>query len=488
MPLPSGYHASTARGISDGDWDPPIIVGTVENSPCRASCWIRGAQQWTTHVLPGLDPNQDSWANGVAHVPEGLGEWTVVAGASVDANGSQRPMKWDNVKNTSWNTTPLSTLNGGEGEAYALFKPDGTPLRALCCGWADEIPPTTSANAPGTQRAGLRVPAIWETTATGERLLRPDFGAGLEGHVNDIGSLGSDGYGAFGGGQSATGGWMPQMWTSTDDGETWANAPLPLPVGAVGGEATGFDFDAPTTLRVAGWGQSAAGLTMPLVWEQDISDPLGMWTIHELPLPLGADGGKGGAVRKRPGRVKYSNITLEQGVAEMTLWVDDGTGWTPLAPADYLMDPQVGTPVSPGALNGKFDAIATTMTRSSGNAGFNGPAALDTLAAILVPTTLTHAGQGTPRLIAVSASPNPFNPDVRIGYSLPREGHVTVSIYDATGALVVRYDEGRVPAGEARALYWNGSLQNGTRAASGVYFVRVATPYDIATVKVVKVE
>ncbi|MDH4037928.1 MAG: T9SS type A sorting domain-containing protein [Candidatus Krumholzibacteria bacterium] len=481
MPLPVGYNASTARGVSDGDWDRPIIVGTVENAPCKAACWMRVSQQYEAIVLPGLDPNMDSAANAVVHVPAGLGEWTLVVGSSTNGTAGKVPVKWDIQPNKPVDVVPLPALNAGTGEARAIFKPDGVPLRALIGGWADEIPPMAAGDAP---QMGLRVPMIWETTAAGERILRPEFGVGLDGHVNDIGSAGSDGYVAFGGGQSPAGGWMPQMWTSTDDGETWVNEQLPLPMNMVTAEATGFDYE-PGTLLVAGWGQNAAGMIFPVVWER--ASPPTMWTIHELPLPVGADGAQGGAVRKRPGRVKYSNITLKQGVAAMTLWVDDGTGWTALSPVDYLVDPQVGTPIAPGFLNKKFDAIATTVTSTSGG-GFNGPAALDTLAAILTPTTLTGVQDRTPSLIAVSAAPNPFNPGVRINYTLPREGRVGVTIYDATGAVVTRFDEGRVPAGEARAVFWDGRMPNGARAASGVYFVRVATPYDLATVKIVRVE
>lgn len=490
LPLPSGYHASYAMGMSDGDWDPPIVVGRVVNATCMASCWIRVQQQWSAHVLPGLAAGMDSWANGVVHVPDVQGLWTAVVGASMDDTGALKPVLWDTQDEIAWDMTPLPVLNGGQGEAMAIFKPDGVPLRAIACGWADETPPV--AAAPGSSQMGLRVPMIWEATATGERLLRPAFGAGLEGHVNDIGLIPApnDPFVAFGGGQNAVGAWMPQMWTSTDDGETWSNDPLPLPVTMGSGEATAFDYDAAGNIvRVAGWGTEATrGLTMPLMWERDLSLPTSPWIIHELQLPSGGtEGGQNAVVRKRPGRTTYAASTMSNN-QEMVLWVDDGSGsWTALTPADYLVDPQVGIPMYPAGENKKFDAIATEMGTATGGGGL-APAQMDTLAAVLVPTTLTGAERRTPSFITLSASPNPFAAGLRVGYALPHTARVTVTIHDVRGAVVAHFDEGVVPAGEARDVHWNGMLHRGKRAASGVYFVRVATPYDVSTVKVVRIE
>ena len=100
----------------------------------KAACWIRVAQTWTAHELPGLEPNGDSWAHAVVHVPWTLGEYTIVAGAAVDSQATRKPMTWDNVTNQPWSGHALPTLNGGDGEARGLFLPDGTPVRALYCG------------------------------------------------------------------------------------------------------------------------------------------------------------------------------------------------------------------------------------------------------------------------------------------------------------------------------------------------------------------
>ncbi len=70
--------------------------------------------------------------------------------------------------------------------------------------------------------------------------------------------------------------------------------------------------------------------------------------------------------------------------------------------------------------------------------------------------------------------PNPFNPNTTIAFGLKSGGFVNLSIYNAAGQLVtVLIDESR-PAGPYAAV-WNGKAENGTTAASGVYFYRLIT-------------
>jgi hypothetical protein len=54
--------------------------------------------------------------------------------------------------------------------------------------------------------------------------------------------------------------------------------------------------------------------------------------------------------------------------------------------------------------------------------------------------------------------------------------------------VVTRLDQRQVAAGRERVVRWSGMGDSGERAASGIYFVRVATPYEISTVKIVKLE
>lgn len=66
--------------------------------------------------------------------------------------------------------------------------------------------------------------------------------------------------------------------------------------------------------------------------------------------------------------------------------------------------------------------------------------------------------------------PNPFNPSTTIGFSLPAESSVKLSIYDITGREVATLVNQRLSAGEHK-YQWNAS-----NFSSGVYFYRISSP------------
>jgi hypothetical protein len=68
--------------------------------------------------------------------------------------------------------------------------------------------------------------------------------------------------------------------------------------------------------------------------------------------------------------------------------------------------------------------------------------------------------------------PNPVRGEAILKYSLPSPGQVELGIYDAEGRLVRQIVEGVRPAGRHEAV-WNGCGQDGGRAPSGVYFLRL---------------
>jgi len=84
-----------------------------------------------------------------------------------------------------------------------------------------------------------------------------------------------------------------------------------------------------------------------------------------------------------------------------------------------------------------------------------------------------------PRAVLGPVIPNPANPTARIAYYLPRQTHVDLVIYDVAGRLVARLLDGTMPAGD-HEIVWST-----TQVASGVYFVRLETPMDEATYKLV---
>ena len=76
--------------------------------------------------------------------------------------------------------------------------------------------------------------------------------------------------------------------------------------------------------------------------------------------------------------------------------------------------------------------------------------------------------------------PNPFNPETWISYQLAKDANVTLTIYDARGALVRRLEIGHQSAGyytsRGKAAYWDGRNEIGELVASGLYFYQLGTP------------
>ncbi len=66
--------------------------------------------------------------------------------------------------------------------------------------------------------------------------------------------------------------------------------------------------------------------------------------------------------------------------------------------------------------------------------------------------------------------PNPFNPTTMINYQIPKDTHVTISIYNVLGERVATIVDGDESAGYHQAIF------NGARFASGIYFYRMTTP------------
>jgi minor extracellular serine protease Vpr len=68
--------------------------------------------------------------------------------------------------------------------------------------------------------------------------------------------------------------------------------------------------------------------------------------------------------------------------------------------------------------------------------------------------------------------PNPFNPSTVIGYTTPKNGLVTLKIFDVLGREVCTLVHGVEPGGRHTAV-WNGKTSRGILASAGVYFYRL---------------
>jgi hypothetical protein len=83
------------------------------------------------------------------------------------------------------------------------------------------------------------------------------------------------------------------------------------------------------------------------------------------------------------------------------------------------------------------------------------------------PTSVPEAGQFT-----VQQFPNPFNPNTKIDFNMPRKGEISIKIYNVRGELVKTLLNEVVEAGPGFAV-WDGTNGRGSSVASGVYFYEV---------------
>ena len=90
---------------------------------------------------------------------------------------------------------------------------------------------------------------------------------------------------------------------------------------------------------------------------------------------------------------------------------------------------------------------------------------------------LLTAESGPTQTELLANYPNPFNPETWIPYHLADPSDVTITIYDARGAVVRRLELGHQQEGyytsRSRATYWDGRNDMGERVASGIYFYQL---------------
>lgn len=90
---------------------------------------------------------------------------------------------------------------------------------------------------------------------------------------------------------------------------------------------------------------------------------------------------------------------------------------------------------------------------------------------------------GLPVTFAVNQNyPNPFNPSTVISFSVPRQSHVKVEVFNVLGQVVTTLANGTLPAGDHEVI-WDASSN-----PSGVFFYRVSWSGGSQTKKMVLVK
>ena len=94
-----------------------------------------------------------------------------------------------------------------------------------------------------------------------------------------------------------------------------------------------------------------------------------------------------------------------------------------------------------------------------------------------------ESGDGLPTTFELAQNyPNPFNPATSISFSLPRESHVTLTVYNLLGREVVTLVDGDRAAG-IYTVKWDGTDARGASCASGVYFYKLTSSDYVNTKK-----
>jgi hypothetical protein len=88
------------------------------------------------------------------------------------------------------------------------------------------------------------------------------------------------------------------------------------------------------------------------------------------------------------------------------------------------------------------------------------------------PTSVTELG-GIPLTYEFTQNyPNPFNPTTQITYGLPKDGHVTLAVYNALGQEVVRLLDERQSAGRY-SVQFSATDGRGAALSSGMYYYSI---------------
>jgi len=84
-------------------------------------------------------------------------------------------------------------------------------------------------------------------------------------------------------------------------------------------------------------------------------------------------------------------------------------------------------------------------------------------------TVLPPVGVTPDAKLTVGNYPNPFNPKTTFEMNLPKSGQVTLKVFNVRGELVRTLVDGTLAAGP-HSIEWDGKSDQGSQAASGVYF------------------
>jgi hypothetical protein len=97
-------------------------------------------------------------------------------------------------------------------------------------------------------------------------------------------------------------------------------------------------------------------------------------------------------------------------------------------------------------------------------------------------TAVSADGNNLPRTFELTNNyPNPFNPSTNLQFAVPKQGNITLAVYNVLGQRVRTLADGVYAPGQY-TITWDGKDESGRTLASGIYFARLETG-SIALVK-----
>jgi hypothetical protein len=230
-------------------------------------------------------------------------------------------------------------------------------------------------------------------------------------------------------------------------------------------------YDAAREVTVM-FGGAAPGIVRGDTWEWDGSSwtpNLGSGPPARYGHAMAFDSGNGVTVLFGG----QTGIPFGQGVLGDT-WTYDGSTWTQLP---------IAGPSPRSFVKMVYDSVRGRIVLFG---GWNGTQMVDDTWELEIGSSTGSSTSALGEWMRVQSVPNPFRGRTEIRYSVSSTEHVTITIYDAAGALVHRLLDRTERAG-TYSIPWNGTDGSGARVAAGTYFYRVETGSGSASGRMVLV-
>lgn len=275
------------------------------------------------------------------------------------------------------------------------------------------------------------------------------------------------------------------LWGTTTGGMTWDSSTFYLPqAGSDAGWNNSFFFDASAGVWF-GTNNTRVYKSLTLVsWQtQPTTGQVNSYAIWFNNPLIGFTGGTALLITTNAGTNWVSPPAALPGTANLAGITGFGTQWVVVRQATdiYLSSNNgVSWTTSYTAPAGNYRHIAKNRANNILYYGVrsNGGISKGTLLTGIEPISNT-----IPEKFELKQNyPNPFNPNTNIEFSLPKNGFVNISIFDALGRVVTELVNNDLKAGEYKISY------NASDLASGTYYYKLVSGDVVQTKKMILVK